>query len=78
MGKGRAASVQCCFCGRNVPIDKATKVKRSSFSFYDERMGIKHRGSIIYDNACVKCTRRRGVKDSRDRQSVGRKSKKRY
>ena len=78
MGKGRAATVQCAFCGRAVPIDKATKIRRFSFSYFDEKAGIKHRGAPMYDHVCVKCARRRGVKDQRQRQSVGRKAKKRY
>jgi len=79
MGKGHATTVQCAFCGRSTPRDRASKMRRFSFSVYDERAGIKHRGAATYEYACPKCARRRGVKDSRQRQGGGsRKAKKRY
>ena len=63
--RGRAHLIECCFCGRRVPVDKATRFMRSSFSYYDEAVGIKHKGFLQTQYCCPSCARHRGIKNDR-------------
>ncbi|NYZ80202.1 hypothetical protein H0N95_03070 [Candidatus Micrarchaeota archaeon] len=68
--RGRSETITCCYCGRRLPIDKASRTTRYSFSYFDERAGISHRGVPTTAYCCPSCARHRSVKDLRPR--VGR------
>ena len=63
--RGKSQLVTCYYCGRKVPIDKASRVTKYSFSYFDEKSGIKHRGYGETVYVCPKCARHRGVKNER-------------
>ncbi|MFH0987234.1 MAG: hypothetical protein V1911_04310 [Candidatus Micrarchaeota archaeon] len=71
--RGRARSIRCCFCGRTVPVDKASRITRYSFSYFDERAGISHRGNPYTAHCCPSCARHRSVKDQRPRVGMPKK-----
>ena len=66
--RGKAQLITCVYCGRRVPIDKASRTTRYSFSYFDERAGIKHRGVGTTAYACPSCARHRSIKDQRPRK----------
>ena len=63
--RGRAPLVECVFCGRRVPVDKATRFTKYSFSYYDERAGIRHRGVPETNHCCPSCARHRSIRNQR-------------
>lgn len=67
MGRGSTEVITCEFCGRRVPVDKASRVTRSSFSYFDERAGIQHRGFMRTVHCCPSCARHRTIDDERPR-----------
>ncbi len=71
--RGKSQLVTCYYCGRRVPIDKATRTRKSSFRIYDEKSGIKHRGYEETVYVCPSCARHRGIKN--DRPMKGRPKK---
>jgi ribosomal protein S26 len=68
--RGRAQLIECCFCGRRIPEDKAIRFTRYGFSYFDERAGISHRGVPETNYCCPSCGRHRHIKDLKSR--VGR------
>lgn len=66
--RGRAVLKECCFCGRRQPLDKMTRTVRYSFSFFDERSGVRHRGNPETVYCCPSCARHRRIKDLRPRK----------
>lgn len=63
--RGRAQPIECCFCGRRIPFDKAVRFTRYSFSYYDERAGIRHKGVPETAYCCLACGRHRQIDDQR-------------
>jgi len=63
--RGRSSLITCVFCGRRVPVDKASRFTRYGFSYYDERAGLKYRGIPQTNYCCPSCARRKGVKSER-------------
>ena len=63
--RGKCQLITCFYCGRKVPIDKANRTTKYSFSYYDERAGLKHRGVGTTVHVCPSCSRKRGVKNDR-------------
>ncbi len=68
VNKGRSQYVTCAFCGRRVPRDKAIRTTKRSFSYFDERVGLKHMGTYEKVWACPSCGRHRGIKDQKPRR----------
>jgi ribosomal protein S26 len=67
MARGRSQLITCCFCGRRIPSDKAIRTTRYSFSYFDERAGLQHRGTPTTAYCCPACGRHRTIKDQRPR-----------
>ena len=63
--RGRAPTVECCYCGRRTPRDKATRFRKRNFGFFDDRYGIEYRGIEETEFACISCARHRGIKNDR-------------
>jgi len=66
-GKGKGTMVQCAYCGKSVPRDKAKKVYRRS-SFVDPRLAheLRQKGTYIPSSqqvqfACINCAVHRGL-----------------
>ena len=71
--RGKTQLVTCFYCGRKVPVDKASRVTKYSFSYFDEKSGIRHKGygSTVY--VCPKCARHWGVKNERPMKGMPKK-----
>ncbi len=65
--RGRSQLIECVYCGRKVPVDKAIRTTVYSFSYYDPRMGLKHRGVGTTAYVCPSCARHRHIVDQRGR-----------
>lgn len=81
-GKGRGGHVQCSFCGKMVPRDKAKKVTRY-VSLVDFRIAkeLRQQGAIIprervTKTACISCAVHRGL--VKIRSKADRKGEKPY
>ncbi len=66
--RGRARLVECYYCGRKVPVDKAIRTMIRGFNYFDERVGLKHRGAGMTVYVCPSCARHRGIKDLRPKR----------
>jgi len=63
--RGKTELVTCYYCGRKVPVDKASRVTKYSFSFRDDKIGLNYRGYGETIHVCPKCARHRGIKNER-------------